>query len=478
MQAMKPPSFPILAIEGERDTLLAPYRHAVAQIGATLASPGDESALRAPAIRALQQGVAEAWDAAFAAMALRWALHGQCTATDAFLAAPGSQRYMPASLKFADGANPLPAGDRAGVAAPLLAVAEWELYRLRPDRVRLAHAFEILLADWRWREANLRRRNGLFTGAPGPYRLDATSRFMLGGRIVPSLAGGASWVDATAMHAWNARVLSEMARVLGRASDAAELDWSFRDVAARMNVSMWHEDDGWYYDLDEHGSFLNMRTLAGLLAVVSGVAPRNRAERMLRRVGDPTQFERAHPLSSLAASEGDYRKRDGTPVGVVRAELNVLAWESLFAAGRSVTAQRLCEAHLRRVAKVLADSGELFLAYDPDRDAPAPLPDGHSGAEAPLAMACVIQETLGCLFGLRPHAERNELELCLHLDEKYRVEGLPFGVGTINLEVSAQPATARRSVELMCDMPMRLRLRRGEQSHLHELQPGLHTLQA
>lgn len=478
MQNPKPPVFPVLAIEGERDVLLTPYRHAIAQIGGTMAWPGDESALKAPAVRALRQGRSEAWDAAFSALAWRWALHGQQTATDAFLAGLDAARFVPATLEFRTGASALDARDPQRVAAPLLALAEWELFRLRPDKTRLAHAFEILLADQHWRQANLRRRNGLFSGTAGPYQLNATSRFMLGGRIVPSLAGGSSWIDACAMHALNAKVLSEMARLLGQKEIAGELDWTYRDIAARMNVTMWNDDDGWYYDLDEHGSFLPMRTLAALWTIVSGVAPRNRADRMLARLADPTQFERAHPLSTLAASEGDYRKRDGTPVGVVRAEFNLLAWECYFAAGRPEKGQRQCEAHLRRVAKVLADSGELYLAYDPDRDMPAPIPDGNSGAEAPVAFAAVIQETLGCLLGIRPHAQRNELEICPHLDEKVRVEGLPFGLGTLNFEVSARPATGRRTIELMCDLPMRLRVRQGDQSQVHELNPGLHTVQA
>jgi len=478
MQAFSPPTFPILTIDGERDSLLGPYRHAVAQIGSTLAVPGDESALKAPAVRGLTQGIAESWDAVFATLGLRWALHGASSATDSFLAALDAARYVPASLKFADGGNPGDDKDTARVSAPLLAYAEWELFKIRGDKTRLAHAFEVLLADHRWRMANQRRRNGLFSGTPGPYRLNATSRFMLGGRIVPSLASGSSWVDACGMHALNARVLSEMARALHHNEEAGELDWDFRDIAARMNVTMWNEDDGWYYDLDEHGSFLAMRTLAGLYAILSGVAPRNRADRMLARLGDPTQFERAHPLSSLAASEGDYRKRDGTPVGVVRSETNLIAWESYYAVGRGPKGQRQCEAHLRRSAKVLADSGELYLACDPDRDMPAPIPDGNSGADAPVAMAAAIQETLGCLFGLRPHGHRGELEICLHLDDKHRVEGLPFMLGTVNYEVSAQPATGRRSIELMCDLPLKLKVRRGDQFQTHDLHPGLHTLQA
>jgi hypothetical protein len=301
---------------------------------------------------------------------------------------------------------------------------------------------------------------------------------MLGGKVVPSLALGSSWIDASAMHALNTRVLGEMARLLDRNADAGELEWEYGELALRINDAMWGEDDGWYHDVDEHGSPLPMRTLAALWAMLAGVSPRSRAERMLARLADATQFERAHPLSSIAASESDYRKRDGTAVACVRAELNVLAWESAFAQGGGAKAQRQCEAHLRRTAKMLGESGELYLAYDPDRDMPAPIPDGNSGAEAPVAFACAIQETLGCLFGLRPHGNRGELELCLHMEDKHRIEGLPFMLGTIIAEVSGKPATGRRTSELMCDIPLKLRVRAGEQVQLHELQPGMHTLQA
>ncbi|MBK9975756.1 MAG: hypothetical protein IPP14_13375 [Planctomycetes bacterium] len=479
MKAIQPPTFPVVAIEGERDALLAPYRHAVSAMPGAIVMPGDESALASPAVRGLQQGLVDAWDAAFATVALRWAQTGCNTVLDPFYAALLPERALAATLELASGKALEGDKDRARVAAPLAAFAEWEWFKLRGDKSRLAHAYEILLADHRYRQSHEKRRNGLFAGTPGPYRLNATGRFMLGGRIVPSLALGSSWVDACGMQAMAGRMLADMARVLGHRDQASLLDWDLRDLAARMNLVMWNEDDGWYYDLDEHGAPLPMRTLAGIFAVLGGVAPRNRADAMLAKLGDPTRFERAHPLSTVAASEGDYRKRDGTPVGVVRSEFNVAAWECYFAVGRASKGQQQCESHLRRVAKVLADSGELYLAYDPDRDMPAPIPDGNSGAEAPLAWAAAIQETLSVLLGIRPHGHRGELELCLHLDEKHRVEGLPFQTGIVNFEVSATPMSGgRRSVEMQCDIPIKLRLRRGESSLLHELNPGFHTLQA
>lgn len=475
----EPRDFPVLKIEGEQDSLLDPYRHACFQLRQDIVDPGDESSLKAPALRGNTQGVVEAWDAAMASLGLRWAGIGTRSAAAPFLSAFDKNGYLPARLELATGGSPPDAAEQERVAAPLLAMSEWEHFKLHGNRERLEHAYELLRIDYLYREDHLRKRNGLLRGSAAAYRLHATGRFMLGGRVVPSLANGASWVDATGMYALNTRVLGEMARVLGRKQHAGEFEWVMRDVAAKANALMWSEEDNWYYDLDEHGAHLPVKTLASLWMIWSGVAPRNRSEAMLKRLGDPTQFERANPYSTVSASEGDYRKRDGAPAGVSRTDFNLIAWESQFAQHRYAAAQRSCELHLKRVSKVLKDSGEMFLAYDPDRDIPAPLHDGSSGANSPLAHAICVQASLGCLMGLRPHAHRNELELIPYIEQQHTIEGLRFAFGTINMEIRAADKTgARRSLELMCDVPFKLRVRQGEKSQLHDLQPGMHSLQA
>lgn len=475
----EPRDFPVLKIDDQQDSLLDPYRHACLKLREGVVDPGDESALKAPALRGQQQAFADSWDAALATLGARWAGVGTCSLIDPFLAGIDGAGFLPSRLEYATGGNPPAEKPATRVAAPLFALAEFELFKLRGNRERLAHSYELLRADFLYREDHQRKRNGLVAGTADAYRLHATGRFMLGGRVVPSLAGGASWIDACGMFALNARMLAEIARVLGRKEDAGELEWAMRDIAARVNALMWSEQDNWYYDLDEHGSQLPVKTLAGLWAVWSGIAPRSRAEVMLKRVTDPTHFERAHAFSTVSAAEGDYRKRDGAPGGVSRPDFNLLAFESLFAMHQYTAAQRCCEQHMRRLARVLLDSGEMYMAHDPDRDMPAPLHDGSSGANAPLAHAMCIQNTLGVLMGLRPHIQRNELELIPYIEQKHTIEGLRFGFGVINMEVGAADKTgARRTIELMCDMPLKLRVRSGEKSHVHDLHPGMHTLQA
>lgn len=158
----RPLNFPSVKIVGERDQLLAPYRYAVSHLPESIVYPGDESALKAPALRGAEQAAVDAWDAALGSLGLRWA-EQQVGATDGFLAAFDNSGFVPARLQLATGAA-WPADANARMAAPLLALAEWELYRTRGNRERLEHAYGLLRTDFLYREEHQRRRTGLCGG--------------------------------------------------------------------------------------------------------------------------------------------------------------------------------------------------------------------------------------------------------------------------------------------------------------------------
>src|SRR5690606_16186200 len=109
----------------------------------------------------LSQGFVEAWDAALGTLGLRWAGIGTRSVTDPFLAALDGSGFVPARLELATGGNPPADQANRRVAAPLFALAEWELFKLHGNEQRLAHAFELLRADFIYREDHQRKRNGL-----------------------------------------------------------------------------------------------------------------------------------------------------------------------------------------------------------------------------------------------------------------------------------------------------------------------------
>lgn len=466
VRRMSAPVFPKLTIDGDRDKLLAVYRRATEVLAETIVEPGDESALAAPVVRGEGPVMVELWDAAFKTFGLRWSNEGTFSAHDAFFANTKG-RGLPALLDIRDASpSDIPA-------AMLLADAEWGLFQLRGDRERLAHAFPILYADFLQHEKRLRRSDGFFTGNAGAYQLHATGRFTAGARVVPSLAAKAAWVDATGMFALTARRISEMARVLGRDDERAQADWYFRDMAAKINAKMWQEGEGWYLDLDEHNDPYPMRTLAGLWPLLAGIATQSRFETAVNKLADVSQFERAHSFSTVSASEKDYRRRDGTPVGVARCDFNNVAFRVLRAAGRdSLLAQKI-ETHFKRIAKVHEATGLLHHSFDPDKDAAT----DERQTDSTLAAATIVDHAIGGLFGVTPRASKQELEVRVSGTEKMMIEGLAFMLGTLNMQIGAPDKSgARREIDIMSDLNFRLILKDRGRTSSYDITPGLHTV--
>jgi len=465
--------FPEITIKGDRARLVAPYRHACEALTQLVLPVAADSVLKAQALKGDHPDRIDAWDAAFASLGLRFAREGFFAASNPFLAALDESGFVHASLATARSSDAGP--DR--IAAPLLAWSELELFNARGDRERLAHALALLTADFSWREANLRKPNGLYAGTPHAYRVGVTSRFALGGKFNDELAARGNWIDASSMHALNAHSLMQMAVLLEQRESAARFEWALRDLCVKINAALWSEQEGWYFDADEHGNRLPVRSLASYWAVVSGVAPIARAERQIGALSDVTRFERAHPYSTLSATEREYRGRDGKPLGVVRSDFNVLGYEALHRLERGAQADFNAEDHLARMARVLADTHELFTAYDPDRDQPALTGDGLSGSNSSLTAALVVHIALAHLVGLRPHAGKSEVLLNLRLRDAFTVEGFPFNGGSLTIEASPVGA-ARRKLEVMTDVPLKLKVKTAERVDSHDLTPGSHSLLA
>jgi Trehalase len=430
--------FPEITIKGDRARLLAPYRH------------GCEVLARSPKF-------SSAWEAAFATLGLRFAREGFVAPNNPFLAGLDREGYIHETI------------DASIPAAPLAAWSEWELFKVRADKARLTHALPLLAADFAWRQAH-KRQDGLYSGSQRAFRSGLSSRFWRGGQFNEAAAEGGAWIDASCMMALNALCLKEMALALGQREEAARFEWAMRELAARINEKLWSEADGWYFDADERGTLMPVRSLASYWAIVSGVAPVARAERQVGALSDVTKFERAHPYSSLSASEREYRGKDGKPLGVARSDFNVLGYESLHALDRGAQADFNAEDHLARVARVLADTHELFEAYDPDKDSPI-------GAPSALTAALMINIVLVYVVGLRPNAAKGELTLALRLRDSFSIEGLPFAGGSFSIEATPTGAS-RRKLEVMTDVPFRLRVKTHERIESHDLTPGSHSLQA
>lgn len=107
--------------------------------------------------------------------------------------------------------------------------------------------------------------------------------------------------------------LAEMAGMLG--DDEAREYWlgKAERLAGLINARMWDEESGFYYHVDMDGydfsymgSSLKRKEIIGFLPMWAGVAPPDRAERLLVHLCDQEKFRRPYGIPTLAADDPRY----------------------------------------------------------------------------------------------------------------------------------------------------------------------------
>ncbi|HRU23879.1 MAG TPA: trehalase family glycosidase [Candidatus Latescibacteria bacterium] len=98
----------------------------------------------------------------------------------------------------------------------------------------------------------------------------------------------------------------EAAGIVGDRNLAKRIRQRLNKTARAINDLMWDETRGWYGDLDAVTHELTgVCSVAAFSALMSGVAPADRAERMVRLLQDPAAFGTPYPVPSVAADTPD-----------------------------------------------------------------------------------------------------------------------------------------------------------------------------
>lgn len=73
-------------------------------------------------------------------------------------------------------------------------------------------------------------------------------------------------------------------------------------------LSMWDQEDGFFYDRDErNGSAIKVKSVSGLLPMWAGMVDEGQAERLVKEhIMNPDEFWRGYPLPALAGTEPGY----------------------------------------------------------------------------------------------------------------------------------------------------------------------------
>jgi len=177
---------------------------------------------------------------------------------------------------------------------PVFAWSAWRIHEAGAGSDFLREIYPGLqrLYDYWW-EANAVEPAGLFTG--GFLGMDNLPR-----------GPGLAQADASGWMAFFARYLGKIAESLGDAAAAARYAADVEQIGAAVNATLWDENAGFYFDLDQTG-FIPTKSYGGLIPLIAGIVPPDRADRVLAALRDPGQMLSAHGVRSVSARSVVYQ---------------------------------------------------------------------------------------------------------------------------------------------------------------------------
>jgi len=178
---------------------------------------------------------------------------------------------------------------------PVFAWAAWRVFEQSGNTEFLQQIYPGLQRSYDFWWARNQVGDALFTGG------------FLGMDNLPRSGSVTAQADASAWMAFFAR---DMARIASELGDEAtsERYWIDRGrIQEQINLHLWDEESGFYYDLTPTGEFIDQKSYSGLIPLIAGVVPPERLPRILSALRDEEQFMSVGGIRSLSSQSPFYR---------------------------------------------------------------------------------------------------------------------------------------------------------------------------
>ena len=399
------------------------------------------------------------WDSVFILMFARYgsrAFHFQQT-LDNLYHSQATDGFITRELQQWDGQIRFHRCDPVSTGPNVLAWSEWEYFLNTNDKRRLAEVFPVLLGFHRWMRAFRTWQDGSYWSCGLACGMDNQPRTPPGCDWYVE-HGHMTWIDATAQAALDARLLLQMADVIGRAADVADLREELPRLTACINERLWDAGRNFYCDRLRDGTLSTVPSVAAFWTLLAGVVPADRLDPFLAHLEDPAEFNRPHRVPSLGATHPLYEANGGYWKGGVWPPTNYMILRGLTEYGRDALAFEIAANHVRRVTETFEATGTVWEKYAPETAAPGDPAKGDFVGWGGVGPVAVLFEYL---FGLRPDVPAARLVLDVRLTDRFGVKNYPFGAnGGLDLTVAARRSEADEPVvQVRSDVPLTIALR-------------------
>ena len=282
-----------------------------------------------------------------------------------------------------DGTPVLADDNPTGVAPPLFAWAEYNLYHKLGTKKRLREVLPNLERHFTWLEETHRQENGLYSVPPAATMMGNCPR-----------DGCHYAIDFNAQQALNALYLSAIGDVLNDKDTSFKYKRAYFSLKTRISQMMWDDATGFYYDLDRDGRRLSIRTVGAFWTLLAEIPNEEKSERLIAYLDSPEEFGVEHPFPTLSACHEQYT-RDGSGYrGAVVPPFNYMVIKGLERYGKHDDAREFALRHLYYVLDGLhpeeSATGSLYEAYAPQQEGPARWPERSDFPRRLLMAYCAL----------------------------------------------------------------------------------------
>ncbi len=344
--------------------------------------------------------------------------------------------------------------DDPGSTGPnVLPWAEWEYFLSTADKERLGRVFDPLCAYHRWLQLHRSWPDGSYWTTGLGSGMDDSPR--PDPQYNPILHHGfMSWVDACAQQYLSAKILIQMAEVLGREN---EVDW-LRDEMKLMydtvNNTMWSEKDQFYYDRRRDGSLSGVKTAASYWPLLADLVPSERIDGLVAHLDNENEFKTPNRVPTLSKDHPLYRPTDGMYWrGAVWAPTNYMILCALSQHGYDDLAFDIATSYVNVVTKVFNKTNTVYENYSPELESYGSAHGDFVGWTG-LAPISILFEYV---FGIKPDAQAKKITWHVNLTERHGIKQYPLGDATLDLICEARASADEEPViKLVSDKPVEI----------------------
>ncbi len=250
-----------------------------------------------------------------------------------------------------------------GMASPLFAFVELNLYHKIGNKKRLKEIIEPLEKHFTWVESQCKQKNGLYS-----VPVEATPT------PAPQRKGVEYPVDFNAQMAINALYLSLVGDLLNDKEISFKYKRIYFTIKTRMNTLMWSEKDSYYYDLDKKENHIEVKTLASYWTLLAELPTEERAKAFIEKLKDDKIFGSDNPFPTLAMDQKGFTETGEGYQGSVFPDLTFMVLKGLEKYDEFEFARECAIRHIYFMIDTLHldnNKGGVFEAYLPSNEGPS-----------------------------------------------------------------------------------------------------------